>query len=282
MASKYCPTCDKTHPVSEFGKDSSNKDGLYYQCRISRAKRSKELKGHKQNQALPSTAPSTFNEKECPGCHEVKPADEYYCVYVDACGVYEFCRSCCPSPSGTIGKNYHKKKIVAQGDILLVELTQNTIMKCDNSPEAWYLLQQHNWHAHNEHGAFYATTCVDGKTTKFHDLIMNCFDGEIVDHLHQDTLDNRRIELRCADYSINARNTKLRVTNTSGIKGVCFDTCTNSWRAFARDNNQCDVSRSFSIRKYGDTEAKEMATQQRLAWEKEFGYMPAPDAQIRP
>jgi hypothetical protein len=40
------------------------------------------------------------------------------------------------------------------------------------------------------------------------------------DHWNGDTLDNQRLNLRRSNHSQNASNSRLRVTNTSGFKGV--------------------------------------------------------------
>jgi hypothetical protein len=33
MANKHCPSCDRTLPISEFGKNRQTPDGLMYYCR---------------------------------------------------------------------------------------------------------------------------------------------------------------------------------------------------------------------------------------------------------
>lgn len=46
--------------------------------------------------------------------------------------------------------------------------------------------------------------------------------GFIVDHINGNGLDNRRCNLRAADYIINNGNAKIRKDNTTGVKGVSF------------------------------------------------------------
>lgn len=53
-----------------------------------------------------------------------------------------------------------------------------------------------------------------------HRLIAGAKSDEIVDHINQNTLDNRPENLRCVTKSANALNTKLRSDNTTGYRGV--------------------------------------------------------------
>ncbi len=53
-AELYCPTCDKTLPVKEFGKHSARPSGYNYQCNKCRAKKNgspKELEKRRQREA---------------------------------------------------------------------------------------------------------------------------------------------------------------------------------------------------------------------------------------
>lgn len=53
--------------------------------------------------------------------------------------------------------------------------------------------------------------------------------GEMCDHINMDQLDNRRSNLRLADYSLNSANRGLSKNNTSGYKGLYFQS--NRWLA---------------------------------------------------
>lgn len=57
-------------------------------------------------------------------------------------------------------------------------------------------------------------------TISLHRWIMQADDGQLIDHINQNTLDNRRSNLRFTDKSINALNSKVRKDNTSGFTGV--------------------------------------------------------------
>ena len=52
------------------------------------------------------------------------------------------------------------------------------------------------------------------------------------DHLNHDTLDNRRENLVLGTVSNNQRNTSIRSDNSSGYRGVTWDSQRGLWRAF--------------------------------------------------
>lgn len=59
---------------------------------------------------------------------------------------------------------------------------------------------------------------------------------DFVDHIHHNTLDNRRSELRLATPSQNNINAHMYSTNISGYKGVSFNKQADKWRAFTYYN----------------------------------------------
>lgn len=63
---------------------------------------------------------------------------------------------------------------------------------------------------------------INGKCMMLHRLIMNAPDGVDVDHINNDTLDNRRSNLRLATRSQNLANNR-RAIGRSGYRGVHID-----------------------------------------------------------
>lgn len=61
---------------------------------------------------------------------------------------------------------------------------------------------------------------------------------EEIDHINGDQLDNRWSNLRYASHAQNGHNTGLRRNNTSGIKGVSFDTKRGRWVAMITENGK--------------------------------------------
>lgn len=72
----------------------------------------------------------------------------------------------------------------------------------------------------------------------FHKLVMKIGKDFICDHKNGDSLDNRKENLRKATRSQNAQNSRRRRDNSSGIKGVCFDSRDKVWRAFIQANGK--------------------------------------------
>lgn len=97
-----------------------------------------------------------------------------------------------------------------------------------------------NWHIRNltrRHYACYRTERGGIKTTHFlHRIILERMighspaKGEVVDHIDNNPLNNRRSNLRLATIAENVRNSKLRSNSTSGYKGV--SKVGNRWRAY--------------------------------------------------
>ena len=106
----------------------------------------------------------------------------------------------------------------------------------------------------------------------FHQNYLNYEQGLVCDHQNRCKFDNRQGNLRVITYQQNMRNKTKGKNNTSGKNGICFVPYDHSWRARITNNEGVKIAKNFSINRYGDAEAKQMALDQRIAWEEEFGY----------
>ena len=79
---------------------------------------------------------------------------------------------------------------------------------------------------------------VDGKSISFHRFIMNAKEGEIIDHIDGNTHNNRKSNLRKASQSQNLQNTKTRIDNSTGYKGVSFNKRTRRYEAYININGK--------------------------------------------
>ena len=108
---------------------------------------------------------------------------------------------------------------------------------------------------------------------RLHRILMNDPNGLLIDHINRKPYDNRLENLRIVTTRQNLRNCSISKNNTTGTTGVIKQGkkwCYNVARI--NDNNGNRLSKSFSIKKYGEEEAKRMAIEQRNLWKQELNY----------
>lgn len=91
------------------------------------------------------------------------------------------------------------------------------------------------WCLAKKRGNYYAQKRFDGKLVEMHRYFMQPKQGEYVDHINGNTLDNRRMNLRVCSNAANLRNGRLRINNRSGAAGV-FQHKSNIWTAYIKVN----------------------------------------------
>lgn len=103
-----------------------------------------------------------------------------------------------------------------------------------------------------------------------HRVVWMSFNGEIpegkfIDHIDGNTSNNRISNLRVVDNTLSCRNMGSRVDNTSGVKGVNWQTCLGYEYARAQwyDINKVMKCKMFSVAKLGRDKAFEMACKYR-------------------
>lgn len=106
------------------------------------------------------------------------------------------------------------------------------------------------WHLYN---GMYARrrAARDGGTRKFiymHREILHVSNKTLVDHKNRNGLDNRRKNLRKCNFSQNSYNSKKRVDNTSGCKGVSLS-ISNKWYVRINVNKKCRYIGIFNTKK---------------------------------
>lgn len=99
--------------------------------------------------------------------------------------------------------------------------------------------KQITWHYSNSRDIPYICGKVKNKNIKLHRYLLNLNNSNyVVDHINRNTLDNRRINLRVADYQENSFNRGIRSDNTSGVIGVDFNKRAKKWRAKIKYNSE--------------------------------------------
>jgi hypothetical protein len=128
-----------------------------------------------------------------------------------------------------------------------IPLTQGFVALVDDEDFDW--LSQFKWFIHISREKFYVYGSIKSKTIIMHRFILGAKPGESIDHKNGDGLNNTRQNLRLANQSQNLRNSKKRITNTSGFKGVsyCHDGHHNKWLARIFINSRTIRLGHFSI-----------------------------------
>ena len=111
----------------------------------------------------------------------------------------------------------------------------------------------------------YPATCFEGKTQYLHRLLLNAQLGTIIDHINGDKLDARRCNLRFVTHAENLQNQKLRVDNSTGVRGVSFEQYTQRYLAQIVVNGKRIKKARFATLKEAEVAVKQ--------WRAEF--MPA-------
>ncbi|MGL5764690.1 MAG: HNH endonuclease [Sarcina sp.] len=112
-----------------------------------------------------------------------------------------------------------------------------------------------------------------GGVDKFlHILISDKPKNMLVDHIDRNPLNNKKDNLRTVSVQVNIINRDIQNNNTSGVTGVkkTFSKkgVLNGFRSVCRINGK-NLTKWFSIKKYGYEEAREMAIKERQRFSKE-------------
>ena len=120
-----------------------------------------------------------------------------------------------------------------------IQLTKGKVALVDD--DMYDYLNQFKWCANNMQGRFYACRGYVLNKKKIciymHRLITNNNNPKMhTDHINNNSLDNRIKNLRICTNSQNQMNTKGKINNTSGFKGVFSNKANKKWRAMIKIN----------------------------------------------
>lgn len=136
-----------------------------------------------------------------------------------------------------------------------VKLTKNMIMITDI--DFLDVCQKHiivSTKSSRENSEYYAVISINNTMKGFHNYITGF---NMVDHINRDPMDNRLINLREVNHKLNNNNrSKVKKETSTNILGVTLRN-NNFIAKIKQDNKQ--YGKSFSVKKYGYEEAKQMA-----------------------
>lgn len=142
--------------------------------------------------------------------------------------------------------------------MITIQLSQGQQTIVDD--ESFDKISEHHWYADFDKKLrkYYVKSETKRKGTrnklKLHRFLMDAKEGEVVDHLNGDTLDNRLCNLRRCTVAQNAMNRSLNKNNTSGYKGVVWHTQALKYQARISVN-----SRWKSLGMYSDKKVAALA-----------------------
>jgi len=121
-----------------------------------------------------------------------------------------------------------------------IRLTQGKYSIVD--PEDYDRLAKHKWWTSRQGRSYYATRCASigngrKKCIWMHRVIMNARDGQFIDHINHNGLDNRKANLRFASHAQNSWNKrKQRGKHSSKFKGVSWFNHAKKWQVRIQAN----------------------------------------------
>jgi len=115
-----------------------------------------------------------------------------------------------------------------------IKLTSGKVTLVDDEDYGW--LSEYRWWLNSGYAMRNRIEKGVSKTIHMSRVIMNAPDDMFVDHINRNTLDNRRENLRICTKRENCANRGVNRNNTSGVKGVSWDTESNKWKAQLRHN----------------------------------------------
>jgi hypothetical protein len=112
-----------------------------------------------------------------------------------------------------------------------IQLNKGTITIVDN--DDYEYLNQWKWYLLKSHTNYYAirSSRPDNKLIQLHRIVIKAKQGEIVDHINGDKLDNRKVNLRICTHAQNNQNRKISKLNKSGYNGVSWSIKNKRWVA---------------------------------------------------
>ena len=126
----------------------------------------------------------------------------------------------------------------------IVRKKLGTIHEVFVDDEDYDFVKQYKWHVHKPPTAsgFYVVrndrSNGKHKLLLLHRELMKPQDGEMIDHINRNPLDNRRCNMRIVSQKKNQENQKISKKNLSGFTGVYWNKHASKWMAYICHNKK--------------------------------------------
>ena len=275
MSTKTCKKCDKTLSIAMYSKHSGTKDKLDNRCKdcVKKCVKNYRINGKKEH-PIYNLDMNNINWQlgKSTGCILYRKRNNrfYYEARIKLSNGKLKSKSF-PKENFEEANKWLKEFAkennltnnmirIIDDNTIEVQLTKNYIMKTDIKYAD--ICQKYSLCAGkggSKTSKYYAKIEVDGKSISYHKYITGY---SMTDHINRDTLDNRLINLRKTTYKQNNNNRgqNKKITDPSHILGV--RRIDSAWEARIKQDGKQYTS-WFSIAKYGDEGAKNMAIEAR-------------------
>lgn len=291
MNEKMCRKCESVYPVNMFSKHSGTKDKLDNRCKscVKKVKENcknnginkeypvYELDMNNRNWQLGKPAGSILYKQNAQTCashyearisidNNLKSKSFSTDIFDDAnAEAIKWLNNI--SNENKLTKNMIR---IIDDNMIEVTLTKGLIMKTDikfaDICQKYCLCCSKGGGKNSKH---YALISINSNNISFHKYITGY---KMTDHINRDPLDNRLINLKETTSKLNNNNRgppeKYKKIDNH-ILGIRFQQRDECWQARIKQNDK-EYTKTFSVKKYGYEEAKQMAIDARKQFNEQF------------
>ena len=297
VTTKVCHKCQKEQSIACFSKHSGTKDKLDNRCKECVKNIKRNNKEHNTSKEYPvidldltcrewqvgkptgtilersterlDSIAKRYEVRIALGNAKTKSKSFAFDKYESPEKAYQAANEWLICKSNELNLTRNMIKILDENTIEVM-LTKDQIMKTDISfadlCQKYSLVSTKSGNATSE---YYAAISINNKLIPFHKYITKY---DMTDHINRDPLDNRLVNLKKTSAKLNNNNRgppKKYKDDPNHILGVRFMEKQNAWQAFIKQDDEI-YSKTYSVSKYGNEEAKKKAIAARQKFNKMF------------